>query len=158
MSTQNIGDKLKININAVLTGGGIIDDIIKSFDIDEADKRKKVTTKNMDNHMMPELTNVYTNNKTEKKLLEDIAVFLNHLEAKHQESNVRKQNKDMNGSRNIAVNLNKDAAAATTTATTTPLKGVVVNPVANKVPIPKGGSGRMYNKCRKLEDDFSSIF
>jgi hypothetical protein len=164
MNSNNIGDKLKINVNNVLTGGGITDDLKKYFDIDEADKRKKLATKKADNHMMPEPTSIDANNKNEKKLLEDISVFLNQLEAKHQESNVRKRNKLMNGSRNIAVNLNKDAAAAhidaaTTTATTTTLRGGFVNTsVANKVPIPKGGSGRMYNKCRKLEDDFSGIF
>ena len=147
MSTQNIGDNLKKNVHAVLTGGGMMDDIIKSFDIDEADKRRKVSTKKADNHVMPELTNGYTNNKTEKKLLEDIAVFLNQLEAKHQESNVRKRNQDMNRSRKVAVNLNKDAAAPTDAAT-----------APNKVLLPKGGSGRMYNKCRKLEDEFSGIF
>jgi hypothetical protein len=158
---QNIGDKLKNNVNNVLTGGGMIDDIIKSSGIDEADKRKKVATKKADIHMMPEPTSIDANNKNEKKLLEDIAVFLNQLEAKHQESNVRKRNKLMNGSRNVAVNLNKDAAAPTdaAAATTTPLKAGFVNTsVANKVHIPKGGSGRMYNKCRKLEDDFSGIF
>lgn len=139
MNSNKIGDKLKTNVNAVLTGGGMMDDIIKYFDIDEADKRKKLATKKADNHMMPELTNVYTNNKNEKKLLEDIAVFLNQLEAKHQESNVRKRNKLMNGNRNIAVNLNKD-------------NDITIPPIT------KGGSGRIYNKCRKLEDDFSSIF
>lgn len=160
MSKQNIGDNLKKNVHAVLTGGGITEDIMKYMNIDEADKRRKVVTKKADNHVMPELTNVYTNNKTEKKLLEDIAVFLNHLEAKHQESNVRKRNKDMNGSRKVAVNLNKDAAAPTdAAAATTTLKGGFVNTsVTNKVLLPKGGSGRMYNKCRKLEDEFSGIF
>jgi hypothetical protein len=161
MNSNNIGDKLKNNVNNVLTGGGMIHDIIKYFDIDEADKRKKLATKKADNHMMPEPTSIDSNNKNEKKLLEDIAVFLNQLEAKHQESNVRKRNKLMNGSRNVAVNLNKDAAAAaTTTATTTTslLRGGVNTSVANKVPIPKGGSGRMYNKCRIMEDEFSGIF
>lgn len=162
MSKQNIGDHLKKNVHAVLTGGSITEDIMKYVNIDEADKRRKVVTKKADNHVMPELTNVYTNNKTEKKLLEDIAVFLNHLEAKHQESNVKKRNKDMNGSRKVAVNMNKDAAASTdaaaaattTTTATAPLQGGVTN----KVLLPKGGSGRMYNKCRKLEDEFSGIF
>lgn len=100
---------------------------------------------------MPELTDENINNKNEKKLLEDIAVFLNHLEAKHQESNVRKRNKLLNGSRNMAVNQNKELNDT--------LNGGFVNPsITNKVPIPKGGSGRMYNKCRKLEDEFSGMF
>lgn len=41
MNSQNIGDKLKNNVNAVLTGGDTMGDIIKYFNIDEADKRKK---------------------------------------------------------------------------------------------------------------------
>ena len=148
MSTQNIGDKLKNNVNTVLTGGGIMEDIVKYYDIDSADKRRKVSTKKADNHVMPELSNVYTNNKNEKKLLEDIAVFLNHLESKHQESNMRKRNKVLNGSKNISVNQNVDL--------NTPLLnnnvngGFVAPPVANKAV-----GGRMYNKCRKLEDEFS---
>jgi len=143
MNSQNIGDKLKRNVDTVLTGGGTMDEIIKYFDIDAADKRKKGVSKKADNHMMPEPTSIYTNNKNEKKLLEDIAVFLNQLEAKHQESNVRKRNKGLNGSRNVAVNQNKD--------------NTLMGGFANKVPIPKGGSGLIYNKCRKLEDEFSGI-
>ena len=151
MNSQNIGDKLKNNVNAVLTGGDTMGDIIKYFNIDEADKRKKGVVKKADNHVMPELTDENINNKNEKKLLEDIAVFLNHLEAKHQESNVRKRNKLLNGSRNMAVNQNKELNDT--------LNGGFVNPsITNKVPIPKGGSGRMYNKCRKLEDEFSGMF
>jgi hypothetical protein len=136
MNSQNIGDKLKNNVNTVLTGGGTMDEIIKYFDIDAADKRRKGVVKKADNHMMPEPepSSNYTNNKNEKKLIEDIAVFLNNLEAKHQESNVRKRNKVLNGSRNVAVNQNKELNA-----------------------ILRGGSGSMYNKCRKLEDEFSGM-
>jgi hypothetical protein len=152
MNSNNIGDKLKNNVNNVLTGGGMTDDIKKYFNIDEADKRKKVVKKKADIHMMPEPTSINSNNKNEKKLIEDIAVFLNQLEAKHQESNVRKRNKVLNGNRNVSLIQNKDNDS------TIPLKGGFVNTsVANKVPIPKGGSGRMYNKCRIMEDEFSGM-
>jgi len=137
MNPKNIGDKLKNNVHAVLTGGGTMDDIKNFFDLDEADKRKKQVKKKADIHMMPESTSINNNNKNEKKLLEDISVFMNQLEAKHQIYNIQNRKKGPeNQSRDVAVNQNNIASTAKTQI---------------------GGSGRMYNKCRKLEDEFSGM-
>ncbi len=142
MNPKNIGDKLKNNVHAVLTGGGTMDDIKNFFDLDEADKRKKQVKKKADIHMMPESTSINNNNKNEKKLLEDISVFMNQLEAKHQIYNIQNRKtgpENQSKSREVAVNQNNIASTASTAKTQI------------------GGSGRMYNKCRKLEDEFSGM-
>lgn len=120
-NTRNIGN---------MTINGIVNGLF-------GDSRPKKNTKTIKNHGLSNILNEKTGN--EKKLIEDIVIFLNKLEFDHQDYYIQKKNKDQN---NIAINKNKPIVNKS--------NNNVTNPESQ---ITRGGKSYINNKIRHLDND-----